>query len=334
MSDSSSTSAGDEKRFDVVCVGNAIVDVLTEAEDNFLERFGLVKGTMDLVETARAEEIYNAMEERIEASGGSAANSAAGLASLGADVAFIGKVRNDALGDLYAADMAKVGVHFDTPRATEGAPTARSMIIVTPDAERTMNTYLGAASVMPSEDLSDDTLTDASVVYCEGYLWDMPESKEAISKAMELTRAAGGRAAFTLSDTFCVDRHRDEFTSLIPERVDILFANEEEIKSMFETEDLDEALSKVGGLCPVTVVTLGAEGSVVVSEEGIQRVAASPVDSVVDTTGAGDLFAAGFLYGLTHGMSMVESAELGGKTAAECIQTIGPRPARDLATLL
>ncbi len=328
----SSPEAG--KRFDVVCVGNAIMDVLTEAGDELLERFGLVKGSMDLVDTDRAEEIYAAMESRVEASGGSAANTAAGLASLGAKTAFIGKVRDDDLGATYAADLNRVGVHFDTPVATDGPPTGRSMIIVTPDAERTMNTCLGAASSMPAADLSADVLGDAAVVYCEGYLWDLPESKEAIVKAMDLTRAAGGQAAFTLSDTFCVDRHRDEFKTLIPERVDILLANEDEIKSMFETDDLDEALGKASGLCPLTVVTLGAEGSVVVSGEGIQRVPVEPVADVVDTTGAGDLFASGFLYGVTHGMSVAESAALGGKTAAECIQTIGPRPAKDLSTLL
>lgn len=327
-------TAASEKRFDVVCVGNAIVDVITEADDSFLEQFGLVKSTMDLIDTERAEEIYAAMGERTETSGGSAANTAAGIASLGGAAAFIGKVRDDELGDAYAADMAKVGVHFDSPRATEGAPTARSMIIVTPDAERTMNTYLGAASSMPAEDLDPEVLADAQVVYCEGYLWDLPETKESLTKAMDLTRSAGGRSAYTLSDTFCVDRHRQEFLQLIPEKVDILFANADELMSLFETDDLDAALARAGSLCPIVAITNGAEGSVVFSEEGSQHVPAAAVENVVDTTGAGDLYAAGFLFGITHGMTPAESAALGSKTAAECIKNIGPRPAMDLSSLL
>jgi sugar/nucleoside kinase (ribokinase family) len=286
------------------------------------------------VEADRAEEIYDAMTARTEASGGSAGNTAAGIASFGGSVAFIGRVRDDALGDTYAAGLRDIGVHFDTPAATNGPPTGRSMIIVTPDAERTMNTCLGAANTLPPEVLDPAVLGDTQIVYAEGYLWDVPETKEALVQAMDQTRAAGGRASLTLSDSFCVDRFRAEFLELIPERVDVLFANEDEICSLFETDDWEEAAKQVQGMADVVAITRSEKGSVVVTADSIESYPVAPVENVVDTTGAGDLFAAGFLYGLTQNMALADCARLGGAAAGACISQIGPRPDLDLSTLI
>lgn len=312
--------------FDVLCIGNAIVDVIARVEEEFVARHALVKGSMNLIDEARAEQLYADMGQAIEVSGGSAGNTAAGIASLGGRAAYFGKVKADQLGAIFRHDMRAQGVAFDTPPASDGPATARSFILVTPDSERTMNTYLGACVNFTTADVDRKVVEAAQVTYMEGYLWDRPEAKESFKLAAKIARAAGRKTSITLSDSFCVERHRDSFLELIRSDIDIVFANETEIKSLYQTQNFDGAVKAVAADCPVAVVTRSEKGCVVV--KGGERVVspAHPVSRVVDVTGAGDLFASGFLYGFTNGKSLHESARLGSMAAAEVISHIGARP--------
>ena len=329
-------SAPQRHDFDALCIGNAIVDVMARSEDDFLVAQGLVKGTMHLIDADRAEFLYDAMGPAIEASGGSAGNTAAGIASLGGRAAFIGKVADDSLGSFYRHDMRAAGVSFATTPLVGGAPTARSMVLITPDGERTMNTHLGACQALGPEDIDRETVAAAKITYLEGYLWDPQAAKEAFRTAADYAHAAGRQVSLTLSDPFCVDRFRAEFLELITSRtVDILFANDSELKSLYKTASLEAAIEAVRGDCALAAVTTGAKGAIIIASGGDARVAATEVPSVTDLTGAGDLFAAGFLFGLARGVDHTASARLGTIAAAEVIGHIGPRPAtslRDLAT--
>lgn len=317
----------------VACIGNAIVDVLSHAEDSFLEREKLIKGSMNLIDADRATELYARMGPAVEISGGSAANTAAGIASLGGGTAFIGKVCDDQLGEVFRHDIRATGVSFDTPPINGSPPTARSLILVTPDGHRTMNTMLGACVELGPEDIDQAVIEGAQVTYLEGYLWDRPKAKEAFLKAAAIAHDAGRRVSLTLSDTFCVDRHRDSFRELVNGHVDILFANEHEIMALFEVDTLQEAMDRVRGECEVTAITRSAEGSIILDGTGLYEVPAEPVARVVDSTGAGDLYAAGFLFGLTEGRHVAECARLGSIAAAEVISHIGARPQEPLAEL-
>jgi len=319
---------------DVVGIGNAIVDVLSQADDAFLDAQGLPKGAMTLIDAARAEELYAAMGSGVEMSGGSAANTMAGLASLGGQGAFIGKVRNDQLGGIFRHDIRANGLIFDTPAATQGLPTARCLIFVTPDAQRTMNTFLGASIALSPGDLDADLIAGAKITYLEGYLWDAPAAKEAFIKAAKIAHEAGRRVALTLSDSFCVERHRASFLDLVEAHVDILFANEAEICSLYQAADFDAALQQVRGHCEAAVLTRSARGAVIVSGEEVHVVDAVPTPRVVDTTGAGDLYAAGFLFGYTQGKSLYDCGRIGAIAAAEIISHYGARPETALATLV
>lgn len=318
---------------DVVALGNAIIDVLAHEDDAFLDAHGLVKGSMQLVDEEGAAAIYGAMGPAMEASGGSAANTTVGVASLGGTAGFIGKVRNDQLGAVYTHDLRASGVEFTTPPATDGPATAQSLIIVTPDAERTMNTYLGASTGLAPGDVDADLIGRASVVFLEGYLWDPPAAKEAFRRAMTLAREGGTRVALTLSDAFCVDRFRDEFVELLDTSVDVLFANDSEIRSLYQLDDFDAAVARARDACEIVTVTRSELGSIVASGDEFHAVPAHHLGAVVDTTGAGDQYAAGFLFGLTHGFDLERCARLANLCAGEVISHLGPRPATSLAEL-
>jgi adenosine kinase len=321
-------------RYDVLGIGNAIVDVIARAEDDFLVAQGMHKGGMALIDEARAAAIYDAMGPATESSGGSAANTIVGVASFGAHAAFIGKVKDDELGRTFAHDIRAANVAFDVKAAKDGPSTARCYIMVTPDGERTMNTYLGAAQDLKPSDIDEDAVARAAVTYLEGYLWDPPQAKEAFVKAATIAHKAGQQVALTLSDSFCVDRFRAEFRDLIKSgTVDIVFANEHELRSLYETADFDSGLRALQGDARLAVVTRSAEGCVVVSREGLEAVKAVPVEQVADVTGAGDLFAAGFLVGLARGKDHRTAARLGGLAASEVIQHMGARPAVSLKAL-
>ena len=321
-------------RYDVLGIGNAIVDVIARAEDDFLAAQGMHKGGMALIDEARAAAIYDAMGPATESSGGSAANTIVGVASFGGRAAFVGKVKDDVLGKAFAHDIRAARVTFDTKPATDGASTARCYIMVTPDGERTMNTYLGAAQDLKPSDIDEAAVAAAAVIYLEGYLWDPPKAKEAFVKAAEIAHRNNRKVALTLSDSFCVDRYRSEFLDLIRKgTVDILFANEHELKSLYETADFDTAAKALRGDAKLAVVTRSEKGCAVISRDGIQAVQAMPIDSVVDVNGAGDLIAAGFLVGHSHGKDHRTSARLGALAAAEVIQHIGARPAVSLKAL-
>ncbi len=323
-----------EAVFDVLGMGNAMVDVLSHAEDGFLGEQRLVKGTMHLIDEPRATELYAAMGPGIEMSGGSAGNTMAGIASLGGRGAFIGKVRDDQLGDVFAHDLKSIGISFEVPRATAGPATGRCLIFVSPDAQRTMNTYLGAGTNLTPADIDPDYVAGAKVVYVEGYLWDSEPAKQAVLKAFDAAHAAGRLTSLTLSDPFCVDRFRAEFRELVSERLDIVFANEEELKSLYEVDSFETALELIRADAPIAVLTRSEHGSVVVRGDETYSVPAEPVEHVADTTGAGDLYAAGFLHGFTHGLPLDECARLGGVAAAEVISHVGARPAVSLASLV
>jgi fructokinase len=323
-----------DKSLDVVAIGSAIVDVLARADEGFLEAHEMVKGSMQLIEESDAEAIYADMGPGVETSGGSAANTAAGLASFHSQVAFIGKVRDDQLGRVFAHDIRSVGVAYDVPPATDGPSTARCLILVTRDAQRTMNTFLGAASLIGPEDIDTDLVASAKVVLCEGYLWDLPAAKDALVKAMDTARAAGGKVAFSLSDSFCVERHRDDFLDLVRERVDILFANEAEICSLYQTDSWVEAADHVVGHLEIACLTRSEHGSVIATAAGERvDVPAVVLRRVVDTTGAGDLYAAGFLHGYTHDRPMAVCGRLAALAAGEVISHVGARPQVTLAGL-
>jgi sugar/nucleoside kinase (ribokinase family) len=317
---------------DVVGIGNAIVDVIAQADDGFLSREGLTKGAMQLIDARRAEALYAAMGPGIETSGGSAGNTMAGIASLGGKAAYIGKVAEDQLGGVYRHDMRAIGVRFDTAPLSEGPPTARCLILVTPDAHRTMNTFLGACVELGPDDVAADLVQAAQVTYLEGYLFDPPRAKQAFRKAAELAHAAGRKVSLTLSDSFCVERYRDEFRALVEGHIDILFANESEIGALYET-DFDHALAAVRGKCEIAVLTRSERGSVVVTADAVHRIAADEVVRVLDTTGAGDLYASGFLFGFTHGRDLAACGRLGSLCAAAVLGHYGPRPETSLERL-
>jgi sugar/nucleoside kinase (ribokinase family) len=319
--------------YDVIAIGNAIVDILARTEDDFLVKHGMAKGAMTLIDEARAEAIYAAMGPAIEISGGSAANTSVGVASFGGKAAFIGTVKDDTLGGVFVHDIRAAGVGFSTLPFKNGPATARSYILVTPDGERTMNTYLGAAQLLSAAEIAEAEITAAKVVYLEGYLWDPQNAKDAFVKAAKVAHQAKRTVALTLSDPFCVDRYRDEFLALVKNgTVDLLFANESELKSLYQTADFDTALAALRKDARLAVVTRSEQGALVAIADKIEAVDAFPV-AVVDTTGAGDLFAAGFLYGLARGLPHLTSARLGALAAAEVISHLGARPERRLAEL-
>ena len=322
------------KSLHVVGIGNAIVDVLSHADEAFLSDNGLVKGSMTLIDLDQAEALYKKMGSAVEMSGGSAANTMAGIASLGGRAGYIGKICDDILGVVFSHDIRAIGVAFDSRPIVGHPPTARSLIIVTPDAERTMHTYLGACVELGPEDIDPDFIARAQVTYMEGYLWDRPTAKEAFLKAADVAAKAGRRVSLTLSDSFCVERHRDSFRELISGHVDILFGNEDELVSLYQTDTLDHAIDAVRGECEVVIVTRGAKGSMVMDGPSVFEVPAEPIDRLVDTTGAGDLYAAGFLHGYTQGRHLAECARLGSISAAEIIGHYGARPEVDLAELV
>ncbi len=321
-------------RYDVLGIGNAIVDVIARAEDDFLLGHAMHKGTMALIDERRAEAIYEAMGPAVEISGGSAANTIVGAASFGARAAFVGKVKNDPLGEVFAHDIRAAGVTFETAPASAGPSTARCYVLVTPDGERTMNTFLGAAQDLHPNDIDEHMVASAAIIYLEGYLWDPKNAKEAFLKSAKIAHAAGRTVALTLSDAFCVDRWRDEFLHLIRSgTVDLLFANETELHSLYQTADFDTAVAALRQEARLAVVTRSEKGCLIVSREATQAVHAIPVERVVDTTGAGDLFAAGFLYGLARESDNENAARLGALAAAEVIQHIGARPETSLKAL-
>ena len=320
--------------FEVLGLGNAIVDVIARTEDDFLHRHGLAKGGMMLIDEQAAHRLYDDMGSATIISGGSAANTIVGLASLGIRSAFIGKVKDDDAGQSFAHDIRRSGVHFATPFAADGASTARCLVLVTPDGERTMNTFLGACQNLGPEDVDEALVRASSILYLEGYLWDPPAAKQAFLKAADIAHDAGRQVALTLSDSFCVDRYRDEFLHLIRTRtVDIVFANEHELKSLYQTADFNTALAALRDEEMLGVVTRSSEGCVVVTHDQTIAVPPSPIEKLVDTTGAGDLFAAGFLAGLVRGCDLRDAGRLGGIAAAEVIQHYGARPNADLAAL-
>ncbi|MDA9423712.1 MULTISPECIES: adenosine kinase [Bradyrhizobium] len=321
-------------KYDVLGIGNALFDVLVRTDEAFLARHGMAKGSMSLIDEARAAAIYKDMGPATEVSGGSAANTIVGIGSLGARAAYVGKVKDDQIGKLYVHDIRSAGVAFNTPAATDGPATGCSYILVTGDGERTMNTYLGAAQDLSPADIDPAEVASAAIVYLEGYLWDPKNAKDAFVKAARIAHDARRKVALTLSDSFCVDRYRDEFLSLMRNgTVDIVFANESELHSLYMTSDFDTALKQLRNDVNLGVVTRSEKGCMVVSVEDAVAAPAFPVDKVVDTTGAGDLFAAGFLYGLARNLAYKQCGELGALAAAEVIQHIGARPQVSLKEL-
>jgi sugar/nucleoside kinase (ribokinase family) len=322
------------RHYDILGLGNAIVDLIAQTDDNFLARQKVHKGAMMLIGEPRAEHLYAAMGPTTIISGGSAANTIVGAASLGCKTAFIGKVKADETGKAFSHDIRAMGVHFPTVAATDGAATARCFVLVTPDGQRTMNTYLGACQALTEDDVDEATVKASQIVYLEGYLWDPPAAKKAFIKASQIAHSAGRRVALTLSDSFCVDRYRAEFLELIRNKtVDIVFANESELHALYQTSDFETALNLLREEAGIGIVTRSEHGSVVVTRGETHAVPAFPVDKVVDTTGAGDLFAAGFLSGLAKGKDHATCARLGALAAAEIIQHIGARPEVNLASL-
>ncbi|CAN5792941.1 MAG: adenosine kinase [Ilumatobacteraceae bacterium] len=324
----------DGVRFDVVGIGNALVDVIAHATDGFLVDHDLVKGSMELIDLPRAVDLYRALGSAVEMSGGSAANTMCGVASLGGRAAYIGKVSDDDLGRVFGHDLNAVGVGFRPGAPEEDTPTGRCVIVVTPDAQRTMSTYLGVSSLLSADDLDEETVAAGAVLYMEGYLFDRDDAKKAFRRAATVAHGSGRKVSLTLSDSFCVDRHRDDFVALVREDVDILFGNGEELMSLYQVASVDEAIGVVRGSCELAAITAGAFGSFVVTEDDVVAVPASPVQQVLDTTGAGDLYAAGFLFGLTQDRPLEECARLGSVAAAEVISHVGPRPLVELRTLI
>jgi sugar/nucleoside kinase (ribokinase family) len=319
--------------FDVAAVGNAIVDVIAPASDAFLAQESLDKGAMMLIDTARADSLYGRMKAGIEASGGSAGNTVAGVASLGGRAAYIGKVAKDALGEVFRHDITAIGVHFEPTPMVGGEGTGRCLINVTEDGQRTMCTYLGAANALTPDDVDPALIEAAGIVYLEGYLFDPPAAREAFAKAARIARKAERRVALTLSDAFVVHRHRAGLLDFIGGDLDIVFANDVEVKALFETEDFEAALKALSQKVETAVVTRGAEGSVIVSKGERANIASEPVAKVIDTTGAGDQYAAGVLYGLARGLTLAKSGRLGALAAAEVISHYGPRPQTPLKGL-
>lgn len=323
-----------EAKYDVLGIGNAIFDVLVKTDESFLAAHGMTKGGMALIDEARAAAIYRDMGPATEMSGGSAANTIVGVANLGARAAYVGKVKNDQIGGLYTHDIRAAGVAFETKAASDGPATGCSYILVTPDGERTMNTYLGAAQELMPADIDAAQIAASSIIYLEGYLWDPKNAKDAFVKASTVAHDAGRQVALTLSDSFCVDRYRGEFLDLMCNgTVDLVFANEAELHSLYQTSDFDTALKQLRVDAKLAVVTRSEKGCVVVSKDGIMAVPAFPIEKMVDTTGAGDLFAAGFLFGLVRSAGFEAAGRLGALAAAEVIQHIGARPQTSLREL-
>ena len=323
-----------DKSYDVVGIGNAIVDVLVQADDDLIDNFELTKGTMALVDEAQAERLYASVGPGLETSGGSAANTLAGVAQLGGRAGFIGRVRNDQLGGIFTHDIRSVGARFDTPAATEGPSTARCLILVTPDAQRTMCTYLGASVGLDPADLDLDMVAQAKVLYLEGYLWDSDEAKAAFIAAAEVARAHGGEVALSLSDAFCVERHRESFQELVDGHVDILFANEMEITALYKANSFEEAADQVRGRCKLAALTRSEQGSLVLNGAGTHSVAPFQLGPLLDTTGAGDLYAAGFLHAYTQGQAVDACGRLGSLCAGQVVTQLGPRPQGSLKQLV
>jgi sugar/nucleoside kinase (ribokinase family) len=323
----------DTPEFDVVGIGNALVDVIAHADESFIAQQELVKGSMTLIETDRAVSLYRALGSAVEMSGGSAANTMCGIASFGGRAAYIGKVCDDELGRVFGHDLRAVGITFRPGTPEADVPTGRCIIVVTPDAERTMNTYLGVSSLLCPPDIDAATVAAGKVLYMEGYLYDRPEAKEAFRAAAGVAHANGREVSLTLSDSFCVDRHRADFRGLVSDEVDILFGNEDELTSLYEVDSFDAAVAAVRRDCALAVITRGPSGSVIITGDGVISVRAEAVERVLDTTGAGDLFASGFLYGYTNGRSLEECGRLGSIAAAEVISHVGARPLVELRKL-
>lgn len=322
-----------EARFDVVGIGNAIVDIISRCDDAFLTTHNLPKGHMRLIDADEADRLYSAMGPATEMSGGSAANTCAGLASLGAKVGFIGKVASDQFGKIFSHDIRSIGVTYETPLADDAAPTARCLVLVTPDGERTMSTYLGASTELGNGEIDPSVIQSARITYLEGYLFDPPEAKAAFHEAARYAAEAGRKVALSLSDKFCVERHRAAFRSLIQGGVDVLFGNEEEICALYETERLEDALAVLRHECALAAVTRSAKGSLILHGEQTLEIPAAPVEHVEDTTGAGDLYAAGFLFGLARGLDLRTCGHLASLAAGEIISHLGARPEVSLAQL-
>ncbi len=324
-----------EPRYDVIAIGNAVVDVIAACEDELIEELGLSRGGMMLLDEPRADELYQAMPPAREVSGGSAANTLAGLSTLGLQCAFIGQVADDQLGKVFRHDMRATGIDFDTP-ARDGEPaTGRCLIFVTPDGERTMNTFLGAGQFLPKEALDEDLIASASILYLEGYLWDPEEPRRAMRRAIEVARSAGRKIAFTASESFVIDRHGDDFRSLIEDgMIDILFVNEGELATLTGEDDFENGVAAVASKVPVLVATKGEHGAIAIANGERAEVAAEPIEKVVDTTGAGDQFAAGFLSGYAKGAPLSDCLKRGAITAAEVISHYGPRPEADMKKLI
>ena len=320
--------------FDVLGIGNAIVDVIARSDGSFLRAHELPKGGMTLIDAEQAHRLYEAMGPAREISGGSVANTMAGLASLGGRGAFVGKVRNDQLGGIFRHDIQATGVTFETPPAHSGLPTARCLVFVTPDAQRTMATFLGASTELTPDDLDHRQIAQAKVTYLEGYLWDAPAAKQAFVEAARAAHESGNRVALSLSDGFCVDRHRESFLDLVENHVDILFANEDEITKLYQVETFDDALQHVRGHCEVAALTRSERGSLVLAGEEIHVVDAAKPERLADTTGAGDLYAAGFLFGFTQGYSLPDCGRIAAAAAAEAIAHVGARPEMPLKNLI
>jgi sugar/nucleoside kinase (ribokinase family) len=323
-----------ENEFDVVAIGNAIVDVLAKVDEHFIAENNLQKGGMVLIDEKQAEAVYNAMPPSIEKSGGSSANTIAGIVSLGGNAAFIGKVKNDQLGKIFIHDLRAQGVHYTTQAATDGISTARCLVAVTPDAERSMATYLGATKNISKSDIDEEIIANSKVIYLEGYLWDEQNAKDAMREAVRLAVKHGREIALSLSDAFCVTRHRAELLELISQNVDILFANEAEIKELLDVDSVEDAVIQLSSMCKVSAITLGGKGSVIVADNKIYTVPPKRGIKLVDTTGAGDLYAAGFLFGYTQGHLLAECGRIATIAASEIIQHIGARPEVSLAELL
>ena len=325
-------------KYGLITIGNALVDLLAHTNEEYIaaqdEAHGMKKGSMNLIDEKRALSLYTEMNEPVKMAGGSAGNTMACFASLGGKGAYVGKVSNDGLGQSFADSLKSENIHYSTMPLEDSTPTGRCMILVTPDGERTMNTFLGAAVELTPDDINEDLISDAKVTYLEGYLYDPPQAMEAFIKAARIAHESGHQVSLTLSDPFCVDRHREAFKDLVQNHVDILFANEDELISLYETQDLDGALQRVERECAIAAITRSEKGSIIINSGQAYRIDAEPVAQVVDTTGAGDAYAAGFLYGYTEGLSMEECGRIASIAAAEVISHMGPRPEVELSTLL
>ncbi len=322
------------KIVDVTGIGNAIVDVIVSTADDFLAENGIVKGAMTLADFGCSAALHDRIGPAVEISGGSAANTVVGLAELGGSAAFIGKVKDDILGRVFRSDITQSKVRFSTPPSSAGPGTARCLVMVTPDGQRSMVTYLGACAELGPEDIDEDLIASSKIIYLEGYLWDPPRAKQAFRRAVEVARASGGRISLTLSDPFCVDRHREDFLDLVSNHVSILFANEKEIVSLYQSGDFDAAVQAVRGVCDITAITRSEKGAVILAGDAVHAIEAEPIAEVVDSTGAGDLYAAGFLHGYCRGLEAAHCGRLGAIAAAEIISHVGARPAADLKIMV